>query len=330
MKPDIKARFTDQMLADITERFQPDPGSLETLDGFESFIYRFTCKGEGRILRIGHSGRRGREYVLGEIDWINYLAAGGAGVAEALPSANGILVETLADGHGEQFIAVSFREAQGKPPHQFGWGSKLYENYGRTIGRMHALTSRYEPTVSNGRRPYWHEPAITDLGDVLTRIDPVAAQKMEALVQACHALPAPRDAFGLIHFDAHGGNFFVDEDGRLTMFDFDDCNYNWFAADIAIVLFYKIMWNEDRAAAAREFLHPFLRGYRNEHHLDPKWLETIPIFLKIREIDLYGVIHRDFDLETEDHPWIVGYMKGRREAIHAEKAYVDIDFREFA
>ena len=327
MRPEIKSRFTNEMLARLASRYGASPDDLEMLDGFESFIYRFGKDRQGNILRIGHSGRRGETYVRGEIDWINFLAAGGTGVARAVPSIDGNLVETTADGSGEHFIAAVFREASGKYPGEVGWSDALIENYGRVIGRMHALTTQYQPGDPLGSRPHWYEPAINDVEDVLAEVDPVAAEKWARLLAEIRTLQTPGDAYGLIHYDAHALNFFVDDDLRITFFDFDDCCYNWFSADIAIVLFYKVMWDADRAAAAREFLGPFLRGYRSEYRLDPKWLETMPLFLKMREIDLYALIQRDFDLETEDDPWIVGYMKGRREAIHEDRPYIDMDFR---
>lgn len=48
----------------------------------------------------------------------------------------------------------------------------------------------------------------------------------------------------------------------------------------------------------QEFMTHFLRGYRQAHRLDPQWLQEMPHFLKVREIELYGVMHRDFDATT--------------------------------
>ena len=142
-------------------------------------------------------------------------------------------------------------------------------------------------------------------------------------------LPKDRDSYGLIHQDAHGGNFFVHE-GKITLFDFDDCVYGWFIYDIAMVLFYAAMFKEDMAAYTATFMRDFLRGYKQENKLDPVWLAELPYFLKLREIDLYAIIHFSFDLENEDDPWIKGYMEGRKQRIDAGLPYIDFDWESLA
>jgi Ser/Thr protein kinase RdoA (MazF antagonist) len=73
-------------------------------------------------------------------------------------------------------------------------------------------------------------------------------------------------------------------------------------------------------------MHPFLEGYRRENPIDPFWFNQIPYFLKLREIDLYGVIHRSFDVENINDPWVSNFMNGRKERIEKNIPYVDFDF----
>src|SRR6185503_18451404 len=102
-------------------------------------------------------------------------------------------------------------------------------------------------------------------------------------------------SYGLIHQDAHQNNFFIDSDETITLFDFDDCVYSWFSNDLAIVLFYISMDAEElgfpsAAAFTQEFMPHFLRGYRRAYTLDLRWLKEIPVFLKLRELELYAVV----------------------------------------
>ena len=134
----------------------------------------------------------------------------------------------------------------------------------------------------------------------------------------------------MIHFDMHGGNFFVDGTGSINLFDFDDCHYSWFAYDVAISLFYVVMGAENEAESALDFLRNFIIGYQIENQFRAEWLKQIPVFLKMREIDLYAIIHRSFDLDTTDDKWVLWYMDGRKEKIEGDVPYVNADFTMLA
>lgn len=102
----------------------------------------------------------------------------------------------------------------------------------------------------------------------------------------------------------------------ITLFDFDDCVYGHFAYDLAMALFYAVANRDDAESFGRFFWPLFWRGYRQENHLDERWLAEIPHFMKLREIDLYAVILRDLSpAEIEGHPWTAQFMRGRRQRI---------------
>lgn len=307
------------------QRFDVKPESIKSLDRFENYIYEFSRDDGEFILRTGHSLRRTPEMIAGEVDWINYLAEGGANVSRAILSKNDQLVEAIDDGHGGQFLATAFVKAPGNMlPHK-DWTSEFVQHYGQVIGRLHALTKAYVPADSAWRRPAWDAPGNLDLEDWLSPSDAGVLAKFQELMPHFEMLSKDGDGYGLIHQDAHGANFYVHE-GQITLFDFDDCVYGWFIYDIAMVLFYAAMWQEDKAAFAQEFMSDFLRGYSRENQLDSKWLKEIPHFLKLREIDLYAVIHRSKDVENLDDPWCEGYLKGRKERIEADVPYIEFEW----
>ena len=73
-------------------------------------------------------------------------------------------------------------------------------------------------------------------------------------------------------------------------------------------------------------MNHFLKGYLKENDLNPNWLKEIPHFLKLREIDLYAVIHRSFDVDNIENAWVAGFMQGRKERIHNDVPFIDYDF----
>jgi len=329
------ARCNDSILQAALLRYGIASQQIKPLDAFESFIFEFEREGAGYILRIGHSFRKSEALILGEVDWINTLARGGVSVARAIPSENGKLVEVIDDGQGGQFLVTAFVRAQGQKPWDAGWTPMRYENYGRLLGRMHALAVHYQPANPGWKRPEWDGESLNFIELYLPASEAGARQKYQTLLEHIYTLPKDKLTYGLIHQDAHQNNFFMDADGTLTLFDFDDCAYSWFINDIAIVLFYISMDAEElgfpsAAAFTHEFLTHFLRGYRQAYSLDPAWLKEIPAFLKLRELELYAVVHRDFDISHIDDWWIARFMRDRKARIEQDRPFIDFDFESLA
>lgn len=327
MDPKIAARFTDQILARARERYGIAADHIELLDGFESFIYRFWRPDGQFILRIGHSERRSPDLIRGEVDWINYLAAGGASVAKAVLSEGGNLVEPLEDGQGGEFLCTAFVQAPGQEVRREQWNERLFHNYGRLLGRMHALAKTYRPSNPAWRRYEWDSPVNNTAEVQMPASETLALEKYRQVFSYLRSLPRDPEGYGMIHQDAHAGNFFVDDDYCITLFDFDDCCYGHFIYDLAMVLFYSANGASDPAAFTARFMPVFLSGYREENRLDPKWLAELPHFMKLREIDLFAAIHFSYeDGDDPDNAWSRRYMQGRREKIEKDVPFIEYDW----
>jgi amicoumacin kinase len=349
MDGQIIARYNDSILQEAMGRYGIAREQIQPLDAFESFIYEFERGGASYILRIGHNFRKSEALIQGEVDWINYLARNGVSVARAISSERGNLVEAINDGQGGQFLVTAFLKAAGQKPWLAGWTPARFENYGRLLGNMHALAVGYQP-VPAWRRPEWDDATMQFMELYLPASEVRAHQKYQSVLKHIYSLPKDRSSYGLIHQDAHQNNFFMDEDGLLTLFDFDDCVYSWFINDIAIVLFYIAMDYEDlgfstTAAFTQDFMTHFLRGYREAYPLDKKWLKEIPYFLKLRELELYAVVFRDFEIQDSEHwslegfqrtpgfdvnnsghLWIANFMRDRKTNIDKDVPFIDFDF----
>lgn len=331
MDPQIAARFNNDILQAAIQRYDIAPENITALDGFESFIYQFQRPNGRYILRIGHSQRRSPDLIHGEVDWINYLAAGGASVARAIHSARGELVEAFDDGHGEQFLCTAFVEAPGGHIRREKVNETFIHNYGRLLGRMHALAKTYQPANPAWRRYDWDAPINNTAENQMPARETVALAKYRQVFEHLRHLPRDPDGFGLIHQDAHPGNFFVDEQNNLILFDFDDCAYGHFIYDIAMVLFYTANEEPDPATHTARFMPAFLTGYREENRINPAWFSELPNFMKLREIDLFAAIHfSEEDGDNPEHPWCARYMKGRRGRIENDQPFIDYDWGSLA
>ncbi len=321
----IKDRYSDAILQEAMQRFDISKEKIHLLDSFESFIYEFEHGSGSYILRIAHSSRRNKALIQGEVDWINYLSDGGVSAARAVLSARGNLVEAIEDGQGGAFLATAFVKAQGGAPWEL-WSPQLYETYGHLIGRMHALSKQYQPTRPEWTRPVWDDDMFEFVDHYLPDSESIAKKKYKEACAHVNSLPKGGDHYGLTHQDAHGNNLFVDQTGGITLFDFDECAYNWFVNDIAVVLFYIVQDAEDWTVFTQEFMIHFLKGYVQACPLDPAWLKEIPHFLKIREIELYAVMHRDFDVTNITDEWCARFMQDRKKKIDLDVPYIDFDF----
>jgi Ser/Thr protein kinase RdoA (MazF antagonist) len=324
----IKARFNDQILSEALLAFGIRADQIQPLDGFESFIYEFTRGEQNYILRIGHSLRRSEILMRGEIDWINYLHRGGAGVSRPTPAENGELVTAIKDGAGDYFLATAFEKARGRPPGKDDMGAEFYASYGRLLGKLHALTKTYLPANPQWKRMEWNGPELSEIQALPEASESLIIELYHQIKKYLESLPKSEETYGLIHQDAHLGNLFIDEMDHLTLFDFDDCCYSWFINDIAIVLFYIALGQKQQAEFTQDFMTHFLDGYKSESQLDNQWLKEIPSFLKLREIELYAVIHRSFDLKNLNDPWVAMYMENRKQRIENGVPFIDFDFEK--
>ncbi len=293
--------------------------------GLKSFIYEVRQGADRRILRITHSLHRDAAAIRGEVDWLDYLAGYGVSVAYALPSLSGEMVEVLGEGE-EYFCATSYIFAPGSSPRLADWESGLMVDVGRLVGRMNHLAKSYLPRDPRAARPHLLQD-IQGFERFLPPSEEAVAEKYRQLLSALHELPTGRDVYGIVHQDVHGGNFYI-ENGKITLFDFDDTLYGWYAYDLAMAFFYVLPHDCSTPADlafARSAFAQLMQGYSQESSLGERWLREIPRFLKLREIDLYIAIHRSMDLNNLD-PWCASFMKNRREKILGDIPFVDIDF----
>lgn len=260
------------------------------------------------------------------MDWINYLARGGTTVARAVLSADGNLVEPVDDSHGGQFLCTAFVKARGGVAGREQINERLFLNYGRLLGRMHALAKTYTPSNPAWTRYAWDDPQNCTTDRQLPETETSIRRKSRVVLDHLRALPRDPDSYGMIHQDAHTGNLFVDEDYTMTLFDFDDCVYGHFVYDVAMVLFYIAgRGGDDVPGFTGCFMQTFLRGYREHNRLDPRWLKEIPHFLKLRECDLFAAILFTMG-ETPENAWCASYMEGRRAKIENDVPFIPYDW----
>ena len=337
MHPELARRFNDRVRDEAGSRFGAAPEQLSRLTAFENHVYEFTnSDGVEVILRISHSARRTHAYTQGEIEFVRFLAAAGLPVARPVLSDGGQFLERIDDDQpGQYFLASAFERAPGvvfddapalKEAH---WGPPLFRELGRTFARLHNRAQQYRPSNPQLKRQEWHEYDVVDIHRFAPADELLVRERTAEIIARLQRLPRTSDGYGLIHADLHMHNFCFD-DGKITVFDFDNAEYAWFAKDIAVILFYvgRTETTENRAAACAAFLAPFLEGYRELRPLGAEWLAAFPDLLALQRSMNYALFHQYRDpnaLTDEDRD---AWRRFRRD-IEAGTPVVDLDFASF-
>jgi len=292
MIKEITEQYHPGILEEAARRFGVTADQVKDIGGFESYVYEYDNKGQSYILKITHQLRRTADTIMGELDWVNYLADGGVPVARAVASEAGRYVETI-DCGDSYFLAYAFEKAPGKLAGEGEWNDALFERWGRCTGRMHALTKLYKPSNPAYRRSPWQEDDMLRVAHHLPE-QTLVIEKSEALIRRIAALPQTKDGYGLIHNDLHQKNFFVEGD-RMTAFDFDDATYNYLVNDIAMPLYYALWWPPipvaDRDEYTKRFMGHFMNGYAKENTLGTEWLRHTHDFMLLRHVILHVIFN---------------------------------------
>ncbi len=321
----MNTQISDLVAFKAAQRYSANPSALKFLGGFCNSVYEYELKGQSYVMRISYNSLRTIEMIYAEIDLLRYLAEKGLSVAQPVPSLAGNWLEVAAI-EGKEIPVVAFEKAPGQPPQSHEWNETLFRKMGRFMGTMHHLIREFAQDDAAYRRPTWQQDMDAFATAYLSAEDRAIQERYGAIRSYLEHLPQGKDNYGLAHLDFHRGNFFLYE-GKLTLFDFDDCQYSWFADDLAMALFYAV-WPQVKSAQeydfAQRFYDAFLEEYSRENTLEERWLLEIPYFLQRREISLYMILTSLGENQWDER--MKQFMQGRRERILGNVPYADLRF----
>ncbi|WP_113930419.1 phosphotransferase [Bacillus sp. P14.5] len=326
----VEELFNKEVLQKAADFYGGDISKAKKLGDFENYVYEIHKEDKPYILRLTHSSHRSSEQVEAELEWVNFLHSQGVNVSLVSHSSAGNLVEEIPAGDTSFYVCL-FDKAPGSPVGVQSdlFSLPLFKEWGKTVGKMNKATKGF--VEGKAHREHWHEDdLLKNRSAYLLKEDEAIIKEGEELVEKLQTFPTGPDEYGLIHSDIHSGNFFYHE-GEIHVFDFDDCSYHWFASDIAIPLFYSVWAKmsgkdlEERSRFGEEFLTSFLSGYYEENSLDEKWIKRIPLFLRLRDIVLYTVYHKKFDINNMSERE-AGAVAGIKKRLVDNELIVELDY----
>lgn len=299
-----------------------------TSGGFENWVYEYTAPHGNVIIRLTPCVPDTPDMlssIKAEVNFIRYLHRNGAPVPKVIPSIHGKIIEKIHSSSLE-YAVVATKKVQGAPATTISasqWTPSLIAALGTLMGTLHVLALSYIPP-KGVCRPSWNQDAFYYPERFIPH-QSLIVEKSQSLLEHISSLPKDPLYYGLIHADINLNNLYV-HNGTLTVLDFDDSRYGWFAHDIAVALFFWLMdlHIQDRESAAQIFLDNFIAGYETVYTLDPYWLQQIPLFLDLQVMLCYTVIMAEDDL-NHLNAWCQRFMEGRKSDIEEGIPFVSLE-----
>ena len=263
-------------------------------DIFEGQNAVYYCEKEGnngKIFRLSLNDRS-REELLAEAGYIRYLYENGGNVSNVITSLNGNLVEEITLNNITGFVGL-FEKAKGMQFHENGYHyregvpiSEYYFNIGKTIGKIHYLSKKYE---SNHQRCSFFDKYNTNyINELIPGSFSLLKSKLNEIWNTLEQLGNNREIYGMIHLDYNDSNYSIDfETGQLTVYDFDNSCFGWYLYDLAFNWMYAVGYaqhekdSETRKKIMDDYFNIVLKGYRTETGIEDWLLEKFPFFIDV-------------------------------------------------
>jgi len=305
------------------------PETIKPLDSTYSDVYEFEKEEKKYILKLKKEKNTNLSWLQSEIEWLEYLSHHGLSVSCPIKYFNDSYFERFVVDE-ISYLSIIYEKALGISPREKYHDYKYYPEsflfeWGRYIGKMHRLSKNFHPSPSFSRPSWINTIDFFDFGNYPPSQEKVCL-KFQEQIKIFKGIKQENN-FGLVHNDFLEDNFCL-FNHQLTVFDFEDFGFNFFANDIAIPLFYPTIFNmwqaDEQKNYAIYFLTHFLEGYRKENTLDLSTMEMIPLFLKIREMDNYSMYYTD--PTVKGNKIINKFMENRQERIENDVPVLNIDF----
>lgn len=184
---------------------------------------------------------------------------------------------------------------QGTPLGETQISLNLSEQIGCLMGKIHAATFEQKFPDTFDKHYRWNltsfhiiEKHFSEIQDFLDReILTIINKTIEEYHLKIPTLEVIKR--GVIHGDFHGNNILIAENNIVGILDVGDCNFSWYAADIAIALVHIFLeYNQ------QELITKFLQGYRQYFSLSQEEIQLLPILCKMRCCTVIIEILKDF------------------------------------
>lgn len=321
--------ITENDVRNICRFYTTNTISFELMGVSHNTVYKILDE-KPFILRVTSTEHRTKKELLGEMDFLFFLSSKGMDVNRPMPSLKNEMVTDCQIG-GETYHITAFTFVEGRHWTDRTDDLERLEQIGKALGRLHSCARQYVPGAGvTRRRSYNDSQHIRKAPALLAGYDPGLCQCFHVFLKQLESLPQSRETFGLTHGDFLFSNYHITENSRVWIFDFDECEYNWYISDIAVCLYYYLIGGdpsklEGKAQEAEHCLIALMTGYLQENHLPPEELMRIELFFRLRDYILLSTIIGYG--QEKPGAWDQALVDGALPRVTAGKPFADIDMK---
>ncbi len=284
-------------------------GRVHLINHSENHTFRIDAPfGETYCLRVHRPGYQSRASVESELAWLTALRRDtGLPVPKPIKGRDGRVLQSFDSPGHEPRLAVLFAQAPGQEPSPSSNLEELFVTLGGFAAKMHQHVIDWRRPASFVRQ-VWSAATILDAdglwGDWRAARDITPAiratlDRLDALLRRQLAdYGTSADRFGLIHADMRLGNLLVDGD-HVTLIDFDDCGFCWFAYDFAAAISF-----HETHLAVPSLKAAWIKGYGALRSLSAVDLAAMDTMVMLRRMALLAWIssHHETSLAQTHAP----------------------------
>ncbi|HDR7472090.1 TPA: phosphotransferase, partial [Bacillus toyonensis] len=257
------------------------------------------------------------EEQLEEVKYTNFLYQTGLGVPPIIPSLQGNLVENLT--LDKEVFAVVYKAAPGIHLPRSEWNPDVFKQLGQEIGKLHLISQDFESIERVKHINAWYENEEYNFLKYIPNEETIIREIACDVLSSIKNLPKTSTNYGLIHGDLWLENILVDSDSNLSMIDFQDCEKHFYIFDLAVPIYsaieYSFAGNGNIVDYENSITKAILDGYQEERELPKEMIDKLPLFIKLKEIFEYSLMHMYWNKEelTENQVRIMNLYRMKLE-----------------
>lgn len=279
-------------------------------------MFRCTAKQGEYFARV--TNYKGYNEQLEEVSYTNYLYREGLGVSPTIVSKNGKEVEKITFNNRE-VLTVLYEAAPGIHLSRNQWNANVLKELGRQIGKLHRFSRQFEETNPIRYIKDWHDNEEYAFLKYIPKEETTIREVAQEVLTKIKNMPKDHSNYGLLHGDLWLENILVDSDLKLSMVDFQDCEKNFYIFDLAVPIYsaieYSFVGGGNIIEYGRGITKAIIEGYLEENDLPEEMLDRLPLFIKLKEVFEYSLMHMYWNKEelTEEQIRIMNHFRMRIE-----------------